>query len=194
MALPPASYVAVTVPVAAGRSAGCAADWRYTDGDVLHTVERRFVMGLFGKSFEEKVDEAINGLRAKFPAVRGLGARINKKTVTLEGEAPSMEVKTAVMAAFNALVETDNTINTIKVKAAAPAPPPGPAAPAEAPPAAGAGGETVHVVVRGDTLGGIARKYYGKASLYMKIFEANTDILKNPDLIKPGQKLRIPKL
>ena len=150
-------------------------------------------MGLFGKSFKEKVDEAVNGLRAKFPTVRGLAARISGKTVTLEGEAPSMEVKTAVMAAFNAAVETDNTINTIRVKAAAPAPPPGPAPQAEAAPGAPAGAETVHVVVSGDTLGAIARKYYGKASMYMKIFEANKDVLKNPDVIKPGQKLRIPK-
>jgi LysM repeat protein len=148
-------------------------------------------MGLFGKSFEEKVDEAIGGLRSKFPQVRGLAAQVDGKIVTLQGEAPSMEVKTAVMQAFNALVETDNTINTIRV-AAAVAPPPGPRPPAEAPPAP-AEAETIHVVVAGDTLGAIARKYYGKASLYMKIFEANKDILSNPDLIKVGQKLRIPK-
>jgi nucleoid-associated protein YgaU len=150
-------------------------------------------MGLFGKSFEEKVDEAINGLRARFPAVRGLAARISGKTVTLEGEAPSMEVKGAVMAAFNAAVETENTINTIRVKAVAPAPPPGPAPKPEAAPAPPAGAETIHVVVSGDTLGALAKKYYGKASLYTKIFEANKDILKNPDVIKIGQKLRIPK-
>ena len=150
-------------------------------------------MGLFGKSFEEKVDEAISGLRAKFPTVRGLAASVSGKTVTLAGEAPSMEVKGAVMAAFNALVETDNTINTIRVKAAAPAPPPGPAPKAEAVPVPGAGGETIHVVVSGDTLGALAKKYYGKASLYMKIFEANRDILDNPDRIRPGQRLRIPE-
>jgi len=49
-----------------------------------------------------------------------------------------------------------------------------------------------HVVVKGDTLSKISKKYYGDPSLYMKIFEANKDILKNPDLIKIGQKLRIP--
>jgi nucleoid-associated protein YgaU len=150
-------------------------------------------MGLFGKSFEEKVDEAINAVRAKFPGVRGLAARIDGKTVKLEGEAPSLEVKTAVMAAFNGLVETENTINTIRVAAAPIAPPPGPRPPAEAAPAPPAGAETIHVVVAGDTLGAIARKYYGKASQYMRIFEANKDILKNPDVIKVGQKLRIPK-
>jgi nucleoid-associated protein YgaU len=150
-------------------------------------------MGLFGKSFEEKVQEAINGLRGRFPAVRGLGARVTGKVVTLEGEAPSMEVKGAVMAAFNAAVETENTVNTIRVKSAAPAPPPGPRPPAEAAPAPPAGAETIHVVVAGDTLGALAKKYYGKASLYMKIFDANKDVLKNPDVIKIGQKLRIPK-
>jgi len=52
--------------------------------------------------------------------------------------------------------------------------------------------ERWHVVVSGDTLGALAKKYYGKGSLYMKIFEANKDQLSNPDLIKVGQKLRIP--
>ncbi len=52
--------------------------------------------------------------------------------------------------------------------------------------------EQWHEVVAGDTLSKIAKKYYGDASLYMKIFEANKNILKDPDLIKVGQKLRIP--
>jgi len=49
-----------------------------------------------------------------------------------------------------------------------------------------------HEVQKGDTLSKIAQQYYGDASLYMKIFEANQDTLKNPNLIKVGQKLRIP--
>jgi nucleoid-associated protein YgaU len=49
-----------------------------------------------------------------------------------------------------------------------------------------------HVVEKGETLSKISKKYYGDPNLYMKIFEANKDILKNPDLIKIGQKLRIP--
>lgn len=49
-----------------------------------------------------------------------------------------------------------------------------------------------HVVEAGDTLSKIARKYYGDASLYQQIFEANRDQLKDPDLIQVGQKLRIP--
>ncbi|MDX1517599.1 MAG: peptidoglycan-binding protein LysM [Woeseiaceae bacterium] len=47
-------------------------------------------------------------------------------------------------------------------------------------------------IVRGDTLGAIAKRYYGKASAYMRIFEANRDIISDPDKIYPGQKIRIP--
>jgi len=49
-----------------------------------------------------------------------------------------------------------------------------------------------HEVAKGDTLSKIAEKYYGDPSLYMQIFEANKDILSNPDMIRVGQKLRIP--
>jgi len=50
----------------------------------------------------------------------------------------------------------------------------------------------IHVVQSGDSLSKIAEKYYGDASLYTKIFEANRDVLSDPNKIKPGQKLRIP--
>ena len=49
-----------------------------------------------------------------------------------------------------------------------------------------------HTVKKGDTLYGIATKYYGNGAQYMKIFNANKDIIKNPDLIYVGQKILIP--
>lgn len=49
-----------------------------------------------------------------------------------------------------------------------------------------------HTVKSGETLGKIAKQYYGDASKYQKIFAANSDILKNPDLIHPNQELIIP--
>jgi nucleoid-associated protein YgaU len=51
-----------------------------------------------------------------------------------------------------------------------------------------------HTVVRGDTLSGIAKSIYGDAMKYPVIFEANKPMLKDPDLIYPGQVLRIPAL
>jgi nucleoid-associated protein YgaU len=49
-----------------------------------------------------------------------------------------------------------------------------------------------HEVVKGDTLSKIAEHYYGDMMLYKKIFEANRDLLDDPNKIKPGQKLLIP--
>lgn len=51
-----------------------------------------------------------------------------------------------------------------------------------------------HVVTSGETLGKIAKQYYGDAMKYKAIFSANSDILKNPDLIHPDQELIIPNL
>lgn len=56
---------------------------------------------------------------------------------------------------------------------------------------AGTAGKS-YTVKAGDTLSKIAQEQLGSASQYMKIFEANRDQLSNPDLIKPGQVLRIP--
>ncbi len=49
-----------------------------------------------------------------------------------------------------------------------------------------------HVVKKGETLSKIAEEVYGDPALYTKIFEANKDVIKNPNLIEIGWKLRIP--
>ncbi|OEK08377.1 peptidoglycan-binding protein [Flavivirga aquatica] len=51
-----------------------------------------------------------------------------------------------------------------------------------------------HTVKSGETLGKIAKQYYGNASKYQEIFKANSNILKNPDVIHPDQELIIPNL
>ncbi|MFK7905814.1 MAG: peptidoglycan-binding protein LysM [Chitinophagales bacterium] len=51
-----------------------------------------------------------------------------------------------------------------------------------------------HTVVKGDTLSKIAKHYYGNAMKYPMLFEANKPMLKDPNLIYPGQVLRIPTL
>ena len=49
-----------------------------------------------------------------------------------------------------------------------------------------------YIVKSGDSLSKIAKQYYGDASKWNKIFEANRDKIKNADLIQPGQKIIIP--
>ena len=55
-------------------------------------------------------------------------------------------------------------------------------------------GRTYYTVVSGDNLSKISKAQYGDANKYMKIYEANTPMLKHPDKIYPGQVLRIPPL
>jgi nucleoid-associated protein YgaU len=49
-----------------------------------------------------------------------------------------------------------------------------------------------YVVKSGDSLSKIAKQFYGDAGAWTKIFEANRDKIKDPDLIHPGQHLIIP--
>ena len=67
------------------------------------------------------------------------------------------------------------------------------AAEAAAAQAASAPQPVTYTVVSGDTLSGIAQRFYGDASAYMRIFEANRDKLNDPNLIHPGQELVIPQ-
>lgn len=47
-------------------------------------------------------------------------------------------------------------------------------------------------IKKGDTLSAIAKREYGDATKWRTIYEANKDQIKNPDLIHPGQKIKIP--
>jgi nucleoid-associated protein YgaU len=50
----------------------------------------------------------------------------------------------------------------------------------------------IYTVVKGDSLSKIAEREYGNANRWREIYEANRATIKNPNLIYPGQKLRIP--
>jgi nucleoid-associated protein YgaU len=52
--------------------------------------------------------------------------------------------------------------------------------------------EQTYTIVSGDSLSKIARHFYGDANKWRQIFEANRDIIKDPDMIHPGQTIKIP--
>ena len=117
------------------------------------------------QAYIEKLNLNISDLSVSFDGASG--------KVTLKGSAPSQEAaEKAVLAAGNVtgVSDVDNQL----------------AFPAQAE-------ARYHDVASGDTLSAIAKKYYGNANLYMKIFEANRPMLSHPDKIYPGQKLRIPE-
>lgn len=158
-------------------------------------------MGLFGKSFEDKGKDAVEAVRTQFPNA-SVNAQAGDDVVTLTGRAPDTATKAAIMTAFNAAVETKNTLNQISVDTPV-------ARPGATPefgklgqpfgtPLSGTPGTTtasehrMHEVASGDTLSALAKRYYGDASKYNRIFEANRDQLNDPDKIRVGQKLKIP--
>lgn len=116
--------------------------------------------------------------------VENPGITLNNGEVTLTGEAADQATREKVVLAVGNTpgvhrVHDHMTVRRTMVTAAAP--------PAEPEP-------RFYTVVRGDTLGKIAKEHYGNASKYPVIFEANKPMLKDPNLIYPGQVLRIPEL
>ena len=65
-------------------------------------------------------------------------------------------------------------------------------APAATQPTSTIGSSRTYVVVKGDSLSKIAKREYGDANKWPTIYEANKDLVKDPDLIYPGQELKIP--
>ncbi len=65
-------------------------------------------------------------------------------------------------------------------------------APAAPQPTGTTGSGRTYVVVKGDSLSKIAKQEYGDANKWRTIYEANKDLINDPDLIYPGQALKIP--
>jgi len=65
-------------------------------------------------------------------------------------------------------------------------------APAEPQPTGTMGWGKTYVVVKVDSLSKIAKREYGDANKWGAIYEANKDLIKDPDLIYPGQELKVP--
>ena len=94
-------------------------------------------------------------------------------TVTVQGDAPTQDASEKVALCCGNVGGVQSVENMLVVAEAADE-------------------SQYHDVVRGDTLSAIVKTYYGDASKYPAIFEANKPMLSHPDKIYPGQKLRIP--
>ena len=54
--------------------------------------------------------------------------------------------------------------------------------------------EEYYEIQAGDNLSKVSKKFYGNPNHYNAIFKANKEVIKDMDLIYPGQKIRIPKI
>ncbi|MCP9747693.1 peptidoglycan-binding protein LysM [Lacihabitans sp. CS3-21] len=138
---------------------------------------------LFGKSEAEVADKTpelkasallahVQGLGLEFKA---LTVKVNGDTVTISGEVETQEQAEKIALAVGNVEGVEAVDNQMVVSSPAP----------EA---------RYHTVEKGDSLSKIAKEMYGDPMKYPVIFEANKPMLKDPDLIYPGQVLRIPEL
>jgi len=138
----------------------------------------------------------------------GLKFGFGTGTISVSGTIASEADRAGILEVLNG-IDGINTVNDNMAVAAPPAaapeptpePTPEPASQAEAatpPPAESMSADDpdtrTYTVKSGDSLWKIAEEMYGNGSKYPAIFEANKDILDDPDKIFPGQELRIPKL
>ncbi len=120
----------------------------------------------------QKLEETIKDLQLE---VENLNIAIDDDTATINGEALDQATREKVILVVGnsngiATVDDQMTVENTEPEA------------------------QFHTVVSGDTLGKIAKTYYGNAMAYPTIFEANKPMLTHPDKIYPGQVLRIPAL
>jgi nucleoid-associated protein YgaU len=126
----------------------------------------------------------------------GLKFAFGAGSITVSGDIADESQRRRILDVLSGIegIKTVNDEMVVPEPAAVPTPAPEPpVAVLESAEEDGSGVRT-YTVVSGDTLWKIAERMYGNGSHYMKIFEANTDQLENPDQIFPGQELVIPEL
>ncbi len=139
-------------------------------------------------------DQLFEQLKTKYQSVLNLiqlhgvqlaHLHVQDNKLFMQGDAPSEEIKNrvwdqikAVDPAYSDLI-CDLKVNTSLAAQAASS-------------SASASGEQTYTVRPGDSLSKISKHFYGDSNKYMKIFEANRDQLDDPNMIKPGQQLKIP--
>ena len=139
-----------------------------------------FAVGIGKKVFQRGEDpaKASDKLRQHIeknnPGLSDLNVSVDGEVATLSGSA-------ADQAAYEkAVLIAGNVEGVSKVEASAVAHP--------------AAAEAEFVLVQdGDTLWGISERAYGNGARYTEIFAANREVIEDPDLIFPGQKIRIPR-
>jgi nucleoid-associated protein YgaU len=125
---------------------------------------------------ESEADEKMREfLEADNPGIQNLNVKVEGDVVELSGEADDpAAVEKAVLMAGNV-----EGIGEVKIEGV------------QSPPISA--DVDYYEIQSGDTLSKIAAQFYGDANAYPKIFEANREVIKDPDLIFVGQKIRIPK-
>ena len=110
-------------------------------------------------------------------SINGLDVTFDDGTVTLHGEADSFATKQKAVLMAGNVKNVEKVSDMLTVKVAEPEPEP-----------------RFYTIEKGDSLSKIAKEVYGDYKKWEALFEANKEVIENPDLIYPGQQIRIPEL
>ena len=131
---------------------------------------------LFGDDDDDAGEKIRDHIEQDNPGVEGLKVEVEDGIAKVSG-------KTEDRSAFEkAILMAGNVLGIKEVQAAE----------LEAPETEAEQKVEYYEIQSGDTLWAIASKFLGNGSKYTEIFEANREVIKDPDLIYPGQKIRIP--
>jgi hypothetical protein len=108
------------------------------------------------------------------PGIKDLGVTFKDGAVSLKGSGPVEALQKAILMAGNIM-----GVDEVKVE--------------DSHAASVDDGTQYYIIKSGDTLSAIAKQFYGDANKYPRIFQANREVIKDANLIFPGQKIRIPK-
>ena len=137
--------------------------------DFVKTIGKK----IFGEGDPDPAAKIKAEIEKDNPGVKDLAVKFTDGKVELTGSGSAEALQKAILIAGNAM-----GVAEVKVAGAA---------------TSVEDGTQYYLIKSGDTLSAIAKQFYGDANQYPKIFEANREVIKDADLIFPGQKIRIPK-
>jgi len=140
----------------------------------LFDFARNIGKKIFGTNDDDASDKLQSHIADDNPGVDGLKVEVKDGIATIKGEAKTASAyEKVVLMAGNVLGIEEVRADDLKAPE-----------------------QTIEVqyytIAKGDSLWKIAEKFYGNGSKYTGIFEENREVIKDPDLIFPGQKIRIP--
>ena len=142
--------------------------------DFIKGIGKKVLPGREAEEIQSDIAEALGN------QVQNLGVTFDDGTVTLTGTVDSQATREKVILLAGNVEDVEHVDDQLTVDT------PEPEVIEEAP--------VFYTVQKGDYLSKIAKEVYGNANKWNALFEANREVIKDPDLIYPGQQIRIPKM
>ena len=141
--------------------------------DFVKGIGKKVGLGREAEDIKKDIIEALGG------SVDNLQVAFNDGTVTLRGTVDSQATREKAVLLAGNVQSVENVDDQLTVSA---------------PEAAAAPAPVFYTIQSGDSLWKIASRHYGDGNKWNALFEANREVIKDPDLIYPGQQIRVPQL